>query len=275
MSIVQFERIGRGICSILLNRPSKANAINLELYRALQNAIQKFEYDDECQVAILSGAGGNFCAGYDLGEIVNASTGMANIHMIEQLLWPIKSARLSENKITIAAIDGHAAGFGFELALKCDFRVAVRDARMGFLNRRFGIPIMNGGTVIMPRLIGYPRAAEMIATGKAQLAPESLQHGVINHIADIGCCIGKALNLARCLIKFPHDALIHDLNRLRNQDQAKFLELMSLERKEALDYLRDRSGPLELAVRFLKGEIGRHGKTDLGNILNPMPEVTL
>jgi enoyl-CoA hydratase len=275
MSTVKFEKIGRGVYSILLNRPKKANAVNLELCRALRDTLDRFEHEDECKVAIVSGIGGNFCSGYDLNEFVDPTTGMPNIQLVQKLLWPVRSSRLSEKKLTIAAIDGHAAGFGFELALKCDFRVAERSARMGFLNRRFGIPIMSGGTVILPRLIGYPRAADLVATGRAQLAPESLQYGLINHISDVGCSIGKALNLARCLIKFPRDGLLHDLNKLRDQDRDKLSNMLLSERKSALDYLSNRVGPLELAVKFLSGDIGRHGNTDLGNMISSNPEVTL
>lgn len=275
MSLVKLEKIGRGVCSILLNRPNKANAINLELKCALQSTIEDFERDEECKVAILAGVGGNFCAGYDLNEIVDLPTGMPNIRKIQQLLWPIKKTRLSEHKITIAAIEGHAAGFGLELALKCDFRVAERGARMGFLNRRFGVPIMNGGTVILPRLISYPHAIELVTTGKAQLAPEALQQGLITHIADVGCGLGKALSLARCLIKFPQDALMHDFNKMRTHDQSRIVELMVKERDQAVDYLKCTSGPLEFALKFLSGEIGRHGNTDLGNTVTSNPDVTL
>lgn len=271
---VQLEKLSRGVCSIIINRPSKRNALNLETIRNLQEALRSFEQDDQFRVAVLGGHGGNFCAVYDLNDLVDLSSGFANINNVEQMLWPVGS-RLSENKITVAAIDGHAAGLGFELALKCDFRVAERDARMGFLNRRFGVPIMNGGTVVLPRLIGQAKAIELLATGKAELAHDALNSRLVNNIADVGCALGRALNVARNLAKYPQEALIHDLNKVRNSVAKSELELHRRERAEALEFLRTRSGPLELAVKFLKGEIGRHGNMDLGNLIKPTPDVTL
>lgn len=274
-SLVKFQTLGRGVCKIILNRANKANAINLELGRAIQETLARFEEDREHHVAILTGAGLNFCAGYDLNDIIELHTGKLNQQALEQLLWPI-SARLSESKVTIAAIEGHATGFGLELALKCDFRVAERDARMGFLNRRFGVPIMNGGTVLLPKLVGHARALDLIATGRAQLAPEALQHGLLNHVADIGCNVGKALNVARCVAKFPKEALQHDLNILRDQNQSRLEELMRREREQALKFLANRQDePFEFAVKFLKGQICRHGNTDLGTTVGPETDVTL
>lgn len=273
MSVV-FDRVGRGICTILLNRPAKRNALNLETIKSLQNALTRFQDEQEYRVAILGGIGGAFCAGYDLNEFIHPTSKLPHMYNIEQMLWPL-GTNLSDNKITIAAIDGHAAGFGFELALKCDFRVAERDARLGFLNRRFGIPILNGGTVVLPKLLGTARSTELIALGKAELASDALQSGMITHIADIGCSLGRSVNLARSLAKFPQEALIHDLNKVRRRNIEEELELLRKERKEALEYLKNDCGPLELADKFLKGEIGRHGNMDLGNLLKPESDVTL
>lgn len=275
MMAVVLERINRGICNIIIRRPGKRNALNLETIGSLRGALESFEHDDQLRVAILSGAGGNFCAGYDLNEFVDPTTGLPNIYNVERMLWPL-GARLSAKKVTIAALEGHAAGFGFELALKCDFRVAERDARLGFLNRRFGIPILNGGTVVLPRLIGAARSMELVATGKAELAHDALNHGLITYIADIGCGVGRSINLARNLVKYPQEALILDLNRIRDQaEDGRHLELHKRERQAGLEFLRNQSGPLELALRFLRGEIGRHGNMDLGNMIKPTPQVTL
>lgn len=272
MATIIFKPITRNICNILINRPSKRNALNLESIKNLKSALQEFDEDEKFKVAILSGAEGNFCAGYDLNELVDTRTGMANIQQIEQMLWPL-GTRLSTKKISIAAIDGHAAGFGFELALKCDFRVIEKDSRLGFLNRRFGIPIMNGGTVILPGLIGMARSLELVATGKAQLAPEALQYGTVTYVSDIGCSMGRALNLARNLSKFDTGPLLHDIKNLTEQRESQS-QLLHKERTQSLEFLRQ-SGPLEVAVRFLKGELCRHGNTDLGNLRDPMPEVSL
>lgn len=272
MSVV-FERLTKNICGILINRPHKRNALNIETIKRLQEALDKFEHDSEFRVAILGGIGGNFCAGYDLNEFVDTTTGLPNIYNIEKLLWPL-GTRLSDNKITVAAIDGHAAGFGLELALKCDFRIAEQAARLGFMNRRFSIPIMNGGTLMTPRLIGTSRALELIATGKAELVHDAIKSGLITYICDIGCSIGRSLNLARCLAKFPQEAMIRDVNQVRYATSKSDLEYLKKERTQALEFLQQ-CEPLDNAVKFLRGEICRHGNMDMGNLTNPNPDVSL
>lgn len=271
--LIKFEKLTRNICSILINRPLKRNALNLDTIKELNLALQRFDNDNSLYVAILGGVGGNFSSGYDLNEMIDLKTAMPKIEHIQQMLWPI-GTRLSDKKITIAAIEGHAAGFGYELALKCDFRVAERDSRMGFMNRRFGIPIMNGGTVLLPKLVGYGNAKELIATGKAQLAPEALEKGVINYISDVGCAIGRSLNLARCLAKFDQEAMLHDVKSLSSINYNNDIELMKLERKKSICYLQ-KCQPLEMVRKFLLGELGRHGSFDMGNLMQPEPEVTL
>lgn len=273
MSSVIFEPVARNICTILINRPAKRNALNIETIKKLRSALQKFEDDDNFCVAIIGGTGGNFCAGYDLNEIVDSRTGMPNMQNVDRMLWPL-GTKLSSRKLTIAAIEGHAAGFGFELALKCHFRVADRDSRLGFLNRRFGVPILNGGTVILPKLIGLAKAMDLVATGKAQPAPEALQFGIITHISDIGCAFGRSLNLARNLSKFKQESLLHDLKQLMDQDSEKEIELLKKERANSLQFL-EKCGLLEVVSKFIEGELCRHGNTDLGNLIKPMSEVTL
>lgn len=272
MSIL-FDKVARYTCNILINRPSKRNALNLDAIKSFQEAIRRFEEDDSLRIAIIGGVGGNFSSGYDLNEIVNPETLMPNMNQIQQMLWPLQP-RLSMKKITIAAIEGHAAGFGWELALKCHFRVGDKDSRMGFMNRRFSIPIMNGGTVILPQLTGQARATELVTTGKAQLAPEALQYGLLNYVSDIGCALGRSLNLARCLGKFDQSALLHDLNSLILPNESKELELLSLERKNSIEYLK-KCAPLDMVGKFLDGQLCRHGSFDMGNLMKPEPEVTL
>lgn len=268
---VLVEKFSNNILKILINRPSKRNAINLETFKYLREAFNKFENDEQMHVAILSGTGGNFCAGYDLQDVVDKNSGLPKIDQLKQMLWPL-GVRLSDKKIVIAAIDGHAAGFGYELALKCHFRIADRGARMGFMNRRFGIPILNGGTVILPQMIGLARASELVATGKAQLALEALQYGVLTYISDIGCSLGRSLMLAKCLTKFHQPALLHDLTLTQSIVNVK--EKLEQERAIGMTYLQ-RCGPLEIASKFLDGELGRHGNYDLGNLSIEQPEVTL
>lgn len=272
---VLYEKVCKNIALILLNRPEKRNALNLSMIAALRDILKKVDEDPDTSVAIISGCGGQFCSGLDLNLIVDRQTGRPDLHNIQRALLPL-GTRLSEKKILIAAIEGHAAGLGYELALRCHFRVGERDARFGFMNRRFAIPIMNGGTVILPRLIGQARALDLIATGRAQPAPEALQYGVLNCIADVGCSIGKATNLARCLAKFDQSALIHDLDSVYQSHAlpCRVKELLLLERTRALKFLES-CEPLNMAVSFLEGNLGRHGKFDMGNLIQPDPEVTL
>lgn len=269
-----FNQVTRNICSILINRPAKRNALNHETFKQLQTALDRFENDDSLNVGIIAGVGGTFCAGYDLDEfILDRQTCLPDLQRIKQMRLP--EGHLLSRKVLVAAIDGHAAGVGYELALKCNFRVAERESRMGFLNRRFGIPIMNGGTVILPDLIGKSRAMELIATGKAQLAPEALQYGVIHHIADIGCALGRAINFARSLAKFHQPALVHDIKSTQGETRnSRYSQLFELERSSSLCYLEN-CGPLESVAKFLSGELYRHGNFDMGNLISPTPEVTL
>lgn len=270
---VFLEKISKNICRVVINRPEKRNALNLSMIKDLRSRLEEYEENPELHVAILAGSGGNFCAGYDLNEIVDIQTARPKVEQIERLLWPLES-RLSKHKITIAAIEGHAAGFGYELALKCDYRVADKAARMGFMNRRFGMPIMNGGTVALPKLVGLSRAMDLIGTGKAQLAHESLQYGLLVHVADIGCAQGKCLNLARCLAKFPQKPLLLDLCSAHSSELDRDIELMRKERERSLEYLRQ-CEPMDTAVAFLRGKLCRHGNFDLGNTMETIIQVTL
>lgn len=247
----------------------------MDTIKNLRNALNRFQEDDSCSVAILGGVSGNFCSGYDLNELIIEEGGRHKLNWdnLLEMLWPL-GTRLTQNKITIAAVEGHAAGFGYELTLKCDFRVADRDARMGFLNRRLGIPIMNGGTVILPQLVGLTRAKELIGTGKGQLAPEALQYGCLNYMADVGCALGRSINLARCLAKFDQTALLHDLSALNLYEEQTTIDKLTLERNRSLDYFKQ-CDDFQMVGQFLKGRLGRHGNFDMGNSLTIDPEVTL
>lgn len=275
------DRLTKGIVTILINRPYKRNALDLLTFKSLLKELSNFESDDEARIAIIGGVGGNFCAGYDLNEIINRSNGLPNISKINQMLLPLEP-RLSKRKITIAAIEGYAAGLGYELALRCDFRVADRDSKMGFLNRRFGIPIMNGGSVILPELVGRSIAMDLIATGKALPASEALNFGNINYLSDIGCSMGKALSFARCLIKFEELPMFLDLEGFYNHKKGNYAtkmhdsmtEKLQSERQRALNFL-EHCGPRECVAKFLDGYLCRHGNFDLGNSTKPEADVSL
>lgn len=263
---------------ITLNRPSKRNAVNIEMVQYLKHYLQIFDEDEDASVAVISGRGGNFCSGYDLNELVNIEDGQSNISNLDKMLLPT-TGKLSRHKIVIAAMEGYAAGFGFELALRCDIRVAENDAMMGFLNRRFGIPIVNGGTVLLPKLINGSTAMELILTGRALQATEAVQMGLIKQRCDIGCCLGTATNLARSLTKFDQATLVNDKNSTFNaimhpDDNGELSRKFFEERIKGLDQFTN-TLPLDVAVRFLKGDACRHGKFNLQNKVEQMPVCTV
>ncbi len=183
---------------VTINRPERRNAVDHETALALREAFAAFDADDAMSVAILTGTGGYFCAGYDLttvgsGPSLNTSEGEG----------PMGPTRMLLSKPVIAAVEGHAVAGGLELALWCDLRVASSSAVFGVFCRRWGVPLIDGGTVRLPRLIGHSRALDMILTGRAVEADEALQFGLANRLVPRGEALSAALTLANEIAKFP------------------------------------------------------------------------
>lgn len=233
---------------ITLNRPQHRNAINPETATALHDAFQQGEEDSDILVHVLTGAEGHFCAGADLKTFVQGEQFSTTA--------PLGPTWLELEKPSIAAVEGYAVAGGLELALLCDLRVAAQSAVFGVFCRRWGVPLIDGGTVRLPRLIGQSRALDMILTGRAVKADEALSFGLANRLVADGKALEESLALATQLTRFPQTCL-------RN-DRASAIAQWSLSRTEALSH-ENKLGQLSLAegaasgaARFVAGH-GRKG----------------
>lgn len=197
---------GDRILVVTIDRPRCRNAIDRATAHALHDAFLSFDGASEHDVAILTGAGGHFCAGADLSAI---AAGRLN-EVRGDGPAPLGPSRLRLSKPVIAAIEGYAVAGGLELALWCDLRVAAADAVFGVFCRRFGVPLIDLGTVRLPRLIGHGRAMDLILTGRAVEAAEALTIGLVNRVVPAGHALQAALDLARELIRLPQSCLRND-----------------------------------------------------------------
>lgn len=244
------------ITAIGINRPEKKNCLNVATTEELSEELDKFENDENSVVGVLYGVGGNFCSGYDLKEI--AQYNGKNEEVLPQ--FSVLSNRTSlSKKPLIAAINGYALGVGFELALMCDLRVIEQGAMLGFSNRRFNIPILSGGTVRLPAIIGYSRAMDLILTGRILHAKEAFTWGLANRCTCEGAVLGEAVTLAKSLVKFSQKTLLAD------RASVHFATFSAKEMEEALQFEKDNGSHLVFeegvngAKKFVCNEVGRHG----------------
>ncbi|KOC69900.1 3-hydroxypropionyl-coenzyme A dehydratase [Habropoda laboriosa] len=241
-----------------INRPEKKNCLNVATAQLLSDEIDKFENDEKCAIGVLHGIGGNFCSGYDLAEISQYNG--ENEEVLPQF-GPLANKIDLCKKPLIAAISGYAVGVGFELALMCDLRVMEETAVMGFLNRRFGIPILCGGTVRLPALIGYSRAMDLILTGRGIEIKEAFSWGLINRCTATGTALGDTLNLAKSFTKFSQRTLLAD------RASSHYATFSAKQLEEAIQFEKDNASHLLFeegvkgAKMFVHEGIGRHGKT--------------
>ncbi len=243
---VLVERDGP-VWTVTLNRPQLRNAVDGATAHALAQAFRAFDADAQACVAILHGAGGQFCAGADLKAIASGDGGNP-LDADPHADGPMGPTRLQLTKPVIAAVEGHAVAGGLELALWCDLRVASATAVFGVFCRRFGVPLIDGGTVRLPRLIGESRALDLILTGRAVAADEALALGLANRVVPAGSALAAAQELAR-QIDLASVAAQHGLPLRDALAQEFALGLRTLQSGESV------SG----AQRFASG-IGRHGK---------------
>src|SRR5229473_3228281 len=187
------------IALVTINRPEVRNAVDRATAESLAAAFRKFDQDDALEVAVLTGAGGNFCAGADLKAVAD---GRGNRVEIEGDA-PLGCTRMLLRKPVIAAVEGYAVAGGLELALWCDLRVAARDAVFGVFCRRFGVPLIDGGTIRLPRLIGMSHALDMILTGRGVSGEEAMRMGLANRVAEPGAALAGAGALAHELAVLP------------------------------------------------------------------------
>ena len=238
---------------VTINRPHVRNAVDSATALALANAFKQFEADDELNAAVLTGTGRTFCAGADLREVADGRRTAID----ENGPGPMGPTWLQLSKPVIAAVEGHAVAGGMELALWCDLRVAARDATFGVYNRRFGVPLIDLGTVRLPRMIGQSRALDLILTGRAVSAEEALQMGLVNRLVDQGRALAVALELAHTLAAFPQHGLRADRMSVYEQWSLSPDDARRNELKHGLRVLA--SGESRVgAQRFTSGE-GKHG----------------
>jgi enoyl-CoA hydratase len=241
------------ITLITIDRPDARNAVDRETAAQLADAFRDFDADASRAVAVLSGAGGTFCAGADLKAI---AAGEPN-RVEEDGDGPMGPTRLVLSKPVIAAVEGHAVAGGLELALWCDLRVAAGDAVFGVFCRRWGVPLIDGGTVRLPRLIGHSHALDLILTGRGVSGEEALRMGLANRLVPPGEAVDAALELATELARFPQRCMRSD--RISALEQWSLTEADALreETRRGLEVLRSEESS-EGAERFTAGA-GRHG----------------
>lgn len=242
-----------GVTTVIINRPEVRNAVDRPTAEELAEAFRAFESDDEACAAVLTGTGGCFCAGADLKGFTE---GRAN-RMAEDGDGPMGPSRMRMKKPVIAAVEGYAVAGGLELALWCDMRVVARDAVFGVFCRRWGVPLIDGGTVRLPRLIGLSRALDMILTGRPVEAEEALGMGLANRVVAPGTAQAEAEALAQQIIRFPRQCLLSDRRSAYEQFDFSFTEAMKNEFLLGLKTIES-GETLDGATRFTRGA-GRHG----------------
>ena len=252
-NVLLLEKRGR-IFVVTVNRPERRNAFNLEVAEKIYAAFKQFDADDTLDVAVLTGAGGNFCAGADLHALAQ---GEKRPFLIDGDFAPMGCTRLKLSKPVIAAVEGYAVAGGIEVASWCDIRVAGKSATFGVFCRRFGVPLIDLGTIRLPRLIGHSRAMDLILTGRPVKADEALAMGLANRVVEDGKALETALEIAEQLSAFPQVCMRADRLSAINQWSLDWDEAMRAEMKGGLPAVQQEA--IAGASRF-SGGTGRHGK---------------
>ena len=241
------------VVTVILSRPERRNAVDRETAEALVLAFEAFERDPDARVAVLWGEGGNFCAGADL---VAASAGHPN-RVERDGPGPMGPTRMVLTKPVIAAVAGYAVAGGLELALWCDLRIVEEDATFGVYCRRWGVPLIDGGTVRLPRIVGAARALDMVLTGRSVHAEEALQWGLASRVVAPGRAREEAEALAAEVSRFPQQCLRSDRQSVMEQWALPFDAALSNEYELGSATIAT-GETAEGAARFARGA-GRHG----------------
>jgi enoyl-CoA hydratase len=251
IGVEQIERV----TIVTIHRPERRNAVDLATAEALHAAFQQFDRDDSSDIAVLTGAGGVFCAGADLHAIAEgeqrplSETGD---------FGPMGPTRLRLSKPVIAAIEGYCVAGGLELALWCDLRVVGRSAVLGVFNRRFGVPLIDMGTIRLPRLIGQARALDLMLTGRAVNAEEALSIGLVSRVVDDGAALPEAIALGMQLAAFPQAAMRNDRKSALEQWGLSEDQATANEMRRGLATLA--SGEAVAGAKRFSGGAGRRGQ---------------
>ncbi len=249
---VSIEKNG-AVTTVIISRPAVRNAVDRATAMALADAFREFEADDSALVGVLYGDNRTFCAGADLKAIAD---GRGN-RVKSDGDGPMGPSRMLLSKPVIAAVSGYAVAGGLELALWCDLRVAEEDSVMGVFCRRWGVPLIDGGTVRLPQLIGLSRALDLILTGRPVKADEALSIGLVNRVVPQGRAREEAEKLAREIAAFPQVCMREDRMSAYEQFDLSLTDAIANEFNHGLRSLQ--AGSQEGAARFARGE-GRHGR---------------
>ncbi|HRI68161.1 MAG TPA: crotonase/enoyl-CoA hydratase family protein [Polyangium sp.] len=249
---VRIERKGP-VTTVIIDRPERRNAVDRPTAEALADAFRDFDADPNARVGVLHGDHGTFCAGADLKAIASGTPNRVD----PDGDGPMGPSRMLLSKPVIAAIAGHAVAGGLELALWCDLRVVEEDAILGVFCRRFGVPLIDGGTVRLPRLIGLSRALDMILTGRAVGSAEALAMGLANRVVPKGQARDAAESLAQEIAALPQTCMRTDRMSTYEQFDLSIADALHNELGHGLRALAGET--LEGATRFAEGA-GRHGK---------------
>ena len=245
------------VFTVVLSRPRRRNAVDRQTAEALSDAFRTFEADPEARVAVLWGEGGHFCAGADLKAI---SSGHGN-RVEPDGDGPMGPTWMLLDKPVIAAVSGYAVAGGFELALWCDLRVVEETATFGVFCRRFGVPLVDGGTVRLPRIVGLSRALDLILTGRGVGAEEAREIGLANRVVADGESRGEAEALAHQIASFPQVCLRNDRRSVYESFGKPFDEAQLNELQHGIQTLA--SGESEEGAARFAGGAGRHGNSGL------------
>jgi enoyl-CoA hydratase len=261
MTTVRIDR-DRHVWTVTIDRPEVRNAVDGPTAGALADAFRAFDADEEARVAVLTGAGGQFCAGADLRTVAGGSMGPDALALDDDMAndGPMGPTRLELGKPVIAAVEGFAVAGGIELALWCDARVAAATATFGVFCRRFGVPLVDGGTVRLPRLIGESRAMELILTGRAVDAEEALAIGLVCRVVAQGQALAAAQAMAHAIAAFPQQCMRNDRLSVRRQHGLATRDALAQE--FALGRATLASGEAEGGARRFVGGAGKHGRFD-------------
>jgi enoyl-CoA hydratase len=243
------------VTTLIIDRPEVRNAVDRPTADALAAALRAFELDEEARVAVLTGAGGTFCAGADLGAV--AEDGARRNRLDAEGDGPMGPSRMQLAKPLIAAVEGHAVAGGLELALLADIRVMAEDAVFGVFCRRFGVPLIDGGTVRLPRIVGQGRALDLILTGRPVKAQEAFAMGLANRVVAKGEARAAAEELAHAIAAFPQHCMLADRASAYAQWELPFEAAITNEFKGGMKVIR--SGETLAGARSFKAGQGRHG----------------
>ncbi|KAA0235448.1 MAG: Carnitinyl-CoA dehydratase [Acidimicrobiales bacterium] len=259
MSTVRYDEKGP-VAIVTIDRPEARNAVDRPTAAALTERFRTFNDDERLAVAVLTGSRGTFCAGADLKSVARGEGNRVTLERpdtIADSAGPLGPTRLLLDKPVIAAVEGHAVAGGLELALWCDLRVAADDAVFGVYCRRWGVPLCDGGTVRLPRLIGHSHALDLILTGRGVSGAEALSMGLANRLTPAGQALDGALELAEQLSRFPQHCLRSDRRSAYEQWSLSLPEALSNEVE--LGWATIESGETLAGAESFSRGAGRHG----------------